>query len=94
MAVEAGQGRVRKERWGPRTLDLDLLVFGEQILETPDLQVPHPRMYARVFVLVPLRELAPDLVLPRWHKTAGVLLSEMPPGEREAQKVEKTAWDW
>lgn len=62
--LEAAAGRVRTERWGPRTLDVDVLwVEGEQVDE-PDLQVPHPRMWARRFVLAPLATLAPDLVGP------------------------------
>lgn len=60
--LEAAAGRVRTERWGPRTLDVDVLwVDGEEVDE-PDLQVPHPRMRERRFVLAPLRDLAPDLV--------------------------------
>ena len=62
--LEDAAGRVRAERWGPRTLDVDVLwVEGEHVNE-PDLQVPHPRMWARRFVLAPLADLAPDLVGP------------------------------
>jgi 2-amino-4-hydroxy-6-hydroxymethyldihydropteridine diphosphokinase len=61
-ALEADAGRVRTIRWGPRTLDVDVLwVEGEQVAD-PDLEVPHPRLRARRFVLAPLRDLAPDLV--------------------------------
>ena len=61
-ALEAAAGRVREERWGPRTLDADVLwVDGEEVAE-PDLQVPHPRMWQRRFVLAPMAALAPDLV--------------------------------
>ena len=60
--LEAAAERVREERWGPRTLDVDVLwVDGEEV-DQPDLQVPHPRMWERRFVLAPLRDLAPDLV--------------------------------
>lgn len=60
--LEAAAERVRTERWGPRTLDVDVLwVDGEMVAE-PDLEVPHPRMFERAFVLVPLRDVAPDLV--------------------------------
>ncbi len=63
--IELEQGRVRKaERWGPRTLDLDLLLFGNQQLEDPRLTIPHYGMKERAFVLVPLFDLAPDLQLP------------------------------
>jgi len=64
QAVEQRHGRERGEHWGPRTLDLDLLLFGEDRINSPRLQVPHPQMLRRAFVLVPLFELAPDLVLP------------------------------
>jgi 2-amino-4-hydroxy-6-hydroxymethyldihydropteridine diphosphokinase len=63
--IEQEQGRVRKaERWGPRTLDLDILLFGQQIIDQPRLQVPHYHMQARAFVLYPLAEIAPTLHLP------------------------------
>jgi 2-amino-4-hydroxy-6-hydroxymethyldihydropteridine diphosphokinase len=65
QAIEQNQGRVRKaERWGPRTLDLDILLFGHMTIDLPRLQVPHYHMHARAFVLYPLQELAPDLLLP------------------------------
>ncbi|MEX6503927.1 2-amino-4-hydroxy-6-hydroxymethyldihydropteridine diphosphokinase [Pseudomonas zhanjiangensis] len=65
QAIELSQGRVRKaERWGPRTLDLDILLFGERLLDEPRLRVPHYHMHMRPFVLYPLAELAPDLHLP------------------------------
>ena len=60
--LESGAGRVRQERWGPRTLDVDVLLYDDVVVDTPDLQIPHPRMYDRRFVLAPLRDLAPDLV--------------------------------
>ncbi|MGL4221475.1 MAG: 2-amino-4-hydroxy-6-hydroxymethyldihydropteridine diphosphokinase [Shewanella sp.] len=62
--IENTQGRVRKERWGPRTLDLDLLLYGDAIIDDPRLKVPHYGMKERSFVLVPLAAIAPDLVLP------------------------------
>ena len=65
QAIEREQGRVRKaERWGPRTLDLDILLFGDLQLDEERLSVPHYHMHARAFVLYPLAEIAPDLVLP------------------------------
>ncbi|WP_434728885.1 2-amino-4-hydroxy-6-hydroxymethyldihydropteridine diphosphokinase [Pseudomonas soli] len=60
QAIENGQGRVRKERWGPRTLDLDMLLFGDQVIDVPRLKVPHYHMHARPFVLYPLAELVPE----------------------------------
>ncbi|MEM1080125.1 MAG: 2-amino-4-hydroxy-6-hydroxymethyldihydropteridine diphosphokinase [Pseudomonadota bacterium] len=64
--IEANQGRVRDphRRWGPRVLDLDLLLYDDQRFDTPSLQVPHPRMTERAFVLVPLNELSPLLMIP------------------------------
>ena len=64
LAIEAQFGRVRRSRWGPRTLDLDLLLFDDLILDTPTLEIPHPRMNLRAFVLVPLAEIAPEWVEP------------------------------
>ncbi|WP_460157796.1 2-amino-4-hydroxy-6-hydroxymethyldihydropteridine diphosphokinase [Pseudomonas sp. S2_H10] len=59
QAVENGQGRERLERWGPRTLDLDILLFGDRLIDEPRLKVPHYHMQERAFVLYPLAELAP-----------------------------------
>lgn len=64
LAIEQQFGRVRQERWGPRSLDLDLLLYDQMILDTPTLQIPHPRMQERAFVLVPLAEIAPDWIEP------------------------------
>lgn len=63
LALEADFGRVRLERNGPRTLDLDLLLYGDQVMDTPDLILPHPRLHLRAFVLAPLAEIAPDLAI-------------------------------
>ncbi len=62
--VEAALGRVREVRWGPRTVDVDLILYGQRVIRTSELVVPHPRMRERAFVLVPLCEVAPDLLLP------------------------------
>jgi 2-amino-4-hydroxy-6-hydroxymethyldihydropteridine diphosphokinase len=64
QAIEDRHGRVRQERWGARTLDLDLLLYGNDILTTPDLVVPHPELENRNFVLIPLLEACPGLRLP------------------------------
>jgi 2-amino-4-hydroxy-6-hydroxymethyldihydropteridine diphosphokinase len=63
-ALEQAAGRVRDVRWGPRTLDVDVLLVEGREVHEPDLEVPHPRMWARRFVLAPLADLAPDLVTP------------------------------
>ncbi len=75
LEVERLFGRVRRERWGPRLLDLDLLLYDQQIIHTPPLQVPHPRMEERAFVLVPLAEIAPQWVDPRSGKTMAELVA-------------------
>jgi 2-amino-4-hydroxy-6-hydroxymethyldihydropteridine diphosphokinase len=60
LRVEKALGRERRERWGPRTLDLDLLLYGDLVLEEEGLSVPHPRLHERAFVLVPLLDLLPE----------------------------------
>lgn len=64
LAIEAALGRVRPYHHAPRTLDLDLLVYDDLVLDTPTLTLPHPRLHERAFVLVPLAEIGPDLVHP------------------------------
>lgn len=64
LSIEKQFGRERRERWGPRTLDLDILLFDNLIINTPTLQIPHPRMTERAFVLVPFAEIAPDWIEP------------------------------
>lgn len=74
QAIELEQGRVRKdERWGPRTLDLDILLFGDRLIDEPRLRVPHYHMQARAFVLYPLADLAPALALPDGRLLADLL---------------------
>lgn len=64
LAIEQSLGRERVERWGPRTIDLDLLLYGDEIVDEPGLRVPHPRLHERRFALEPLAELDPELVIP------------------------------
>jgi 2-amino-4-hydroxy-6-hydroxymethyldihydropteridine diphosphokinase len=64
LSVERELGRERRERWGPRTIDLDLLLYGLEALDEPGLTVPHPRLHERRFALEPLAELAPELAVP------------------------------
>ena len=68
--LESAAGRVRQERWGPRTLDVDILWTDCEPVDEPDLQVPHPRMFERRFVMAPLADLAPDLVPENWSEQA------------------------
>lgn len=78
LGVERQAGRVRLEPGGPRTLDVDLLLDGDLVLAGDGLQVPHPRLHLRRFVLVPLADLAPDLVHPVLDKTVSMLLADCP----------------
>lgn len=86
--VESHLGREREIRWGPRTVDLDILLYNEQIIDTDKLTVPHPRMHERGFVLIPLAEIAESMVHPVTNKTIGELLSLIPASEKKGiQKV-------
>lgn len=78
QAVEQAHGRVRGERWGPRTLDLDLLLYDALQLRSARLTLPHPGLHERAFVLYPLRDIAPDLDVPG-HGPLSALLARCPP---------------
>lgn len=81
QAIEQAQGRERSgRRWGPRTLDLDILLYGDEIINLPQLQVPHPGLHQRNFVLYPLYEIAPDLVVPGKGSLASLLAQCSPTG--------------
>ena len=75
--VEAEFGRTREVRWGPRTLDMDLLLYEDRHIDTPDLKVPHPRLHQRRFVLEPLWDLCPNRKHPVLKKTIRRLLAEL-----------------
>jgi 2-amino-4-hydroxy-6-hydroxymethyldihydropteridine diphosphokinase len=82
IAIEEQMGRVRREKWGPRTIDLDLLLFGDRVLHAEGLCLPHPHLHERAFV--PLAELAPQAVHPGRRRTVEQLLQALPTGERES----------
>ena len=77
LAIERELGRVRDRRWGPRTLDLDLLDYGGRVLREPSLELPHPRLHERAFVLVPLADLQPDWRHPALGRSARELLANL-----------------
>jgi len=62
--IEIKMGRQRKEKWGPRIIDLDILMYGDEVIDSPELKIPHPYMKERSFVLVPLQEIDPKIVFP------------------------------
>ncbi len=76
-AIESQLGSQKKFAKGPRKLDLDILLYGEETIDTPELQIPHPRMLQRRFVLAPLAEIAPSLQHPAWPATAARLLERL-----------------
>lgn len=79
QAIERALGRARPFPNAPRTIDLDLLCYDALVLATPDLTVPHPRLHERAFVLAPLADIAPDLVLPDTGETVAALLADLGP---------------
>ncbi len=88
LAIEVQHGRVeRKQKWGPRILDLDLLLYDQSVMSTPGVTVPHPRLHERAFVLYPLSELDRDLIVPGRGKVAELLVSCR---EQKIEKIDTT----
>ena len=81
LAIERAMGRLRSQAKGARVIDIDIALYGDFVVETPDLVIPHPAMHERRFVLTPLVEIAPDAVHPLLHKTVRELLAELPAGQ-------------
>ena len=79
--VDGSQGRERVERWSPRTIDIDILLLGSHIEQTPRLTLPHPGIAQRAFVVLPLVELSPELVLPNGERLADIALSKTIQGQ-------------
>jgi 2-amino-4-hydroxy-6-hydroxymethyldihydropteridine diphosphokinase len=87
LEIEELLGRVRRERWGAREIDLDLLLYGDRIVADGALRIPHPHLHERAFALVPLADLAPDAYHPQMARTAAELLSTLPEEERQQVRL-------
>ncbi|HEY6338513.1 MAG TPA: 2-amino-4-hydroxy-6-hydroxymethyldihydropteridine diphosphokinase [Candidatus Sulfotelmatobacter sp.] len=81
LGIEGEMGRQRTQKKGPRTIDIDILLFGDDVVDLPELTIPHPAMQQRRFVLEPLAEIAPDARHPALKKTIAELLTELPAGQ-------------
>lgn len=90
MEIEANMGRVRTMKWGDRVIDLDILLFGQDIINYENLSVPHPMMHLRRFVMGPMSDLAPDLMHPVLGRTMIELFREIPVDEQSIKRVEGT----
>ncbi len=89
LEIEHKMGRERGERWGPRVIDLDILFYGAEVLNEGGLQIPHPRLHERRFVLIPLRDIAPHLEHPLLAKTISQIISELPEEEKVLPILER-----
>jgi 2-amino-4-hydroxy-6-hydroxymethyldihydropteridine diphosphokinase len=90
LALEQAQGRIRGERWGPRTLDLDILLWGERIVSSPQLRIPHPELHRRRFALEPLVELDPSVRHPVLGKTVAELLADV--RDQDVRRIPSQVW--
>jgi len=91
LGVEDRMGRVREERWGPRIIDIDILLYGQAVINEDGLAIPHPRLHKRRFVLIPLDEIAPHVIHPAFGVSVGGLLDRVE--DDSAVELLSGAWD-
>jgi 2-amino-4-hydroxy-6-hydroxymethyldihydropteridine diphosphokinase len=89
LLIEKEMGRVRTQRWASRIIDLDILLFGEEVINKEDLKIPHPLMHLRRFVLVPMAQIAPDLIHPSFGMSMEELLKRLPEDGQEVIPVKE-----
>jgi len=86
--IEKKMGRKPSEKWGPRKIDIDIIFYNDMILDTDDLNIPHPLAFQRRFVLQPLADIDPDLIHPDLGKTVSELLNEIPEDGQKMRKID------
>ena len=92
LSIESSMGRQRVVVKGPRSIDIDIIFFGDSVIDTPALTVPHPALAERRFVLVPLAEIAPEFIHPTLHRNVRELLQSLPQGAGEARIYSPAGW--